>query len=264
MIRNDPTALNRRIYVPFFDGNGRFLAGQTFATASAEVLVSLDGATEVAAAADAVAIGGGGYYYPASQAETNCGSFLAVRFRKQATLALTGLTTHLNCTITAKNAVDGGNSFTLTSVQSSGVSPTTGTLVKVGNAYVFTWKDSVTTEANFESLIAASADLAIKTTGTGANVLVTPGDLFSSASLTGGFSDSVVVQHIDQGPWAVLGEGSHTYGDLMRLYASILAAKVSGFATGTLVFRDLADTKNRLTETDDSTGRIASTIGDLT
>lgn len=262
---NDPTALNRRVWCPFFDLDGSYLAGQTFQTAKGEVLVSLDGAAEAAAAADAVAIAGGGYYYPASQAETNVGSFLAVRLRKQAVLAISGLTTHINCTIKTKGAVDGGNSFTISSVQSSGVSPTSGTLVKTGNAYVFTFKGGTTTEANFEALIAASADLAIATTGTGANVLAATVDEFAVTALAGGFKDVVTVQQIDKGtaPWSAIGEGSHTYGDLIRGIIGVFAT-AGDFTTGTIVAKSLDGTKTRWTWTVDITGRLSITAGDLT
>lgn len=58
-------------------------------------------------------------------------------------------------------------------------------------------------------------------------------------------------------------EASHTYGDTHRLQSSVIAAKVADFGTGTLTFRDLLDTKNRLTVLTSAIGRIASTIGDL-
>lgn len=60
-----------------------------------------------------------------------------------------------------------------------------------------------------------------------------------------------------------IGEGSNTYGDLMRLVVSAIASKVSGFTTGTLAFRSLDDTKTRLTVLTSTVGRIASIIGDL-
>lgn len=263
MNRNEPNALNRKIATAFFDLDGQYLAGQTFATASGEVLVSLDGAAEAAAAANAVAIGGGLYYYPASQAETNCASFLTVRLRKQATLSIA--TTHIVATIKSKNDVTGGNEFTLASVQSGAVTGV-GTLVKTGNAYVFTFKNGVTTEANFETLITASADLAVKTTGTGANVLATTVDEFAATALTGGFRDEVAIQQIDQGTsmWAAVGEGAHTYGDLIRLLIAIEAGTVADFTTGTQVYKSLDGTKTRQTETTAGTGRLATVQGDLT
>jgi hypothetical protein len=59
-------------------------------------------------------------------------------------------------------------------------------------------------------------------------------------------------------------EGGHTYGDLMRLFASVLAGKVVNFNTGTQAFRDLADSKTRITGTTDTTGRLTIVINDLT
>jgi hypothetical protein len=83
MKKNEPTASKRFVGpIPFFDNSGNLLAGQTFHTASGEVLVSLNGAALTAAANDAVEIGSGEYYYPASQAETNQDSFLLVVLRK--------------------------------------------------------------------------------------------------------------------------------------------------------------------------------------
>lgn len=79
--KNEATAAKRRILFVFFDNTGSPLAGQTFTTAGSEVKVSIDGAAWAAAAADAVAIGNGAYYYEASQAETNH-STLAVKITK--------------------------------------------------------------------------------------------------------------------------------------------------------------------------------------
>lgn len=82
MNRNEPDATRRRCgVIPFVNADGAFTAGITFATGLGEVLVSLDGAAPVAAANNIVEIGRGFYYYPASQAETNC-SRLIVFLRK--------------------------------------------------------------------------------------------------------------------------------------------------------------------------------------
>lgn len=59
-------------------------------------------------------------------------------------------------------------------------------------------------------------------------------------------------------------EGSYKAADLMRLMASILGGKVSDFQTGTLVFRDLADSKDRWTVVTDPSGRITIIPGVLT
>ena|SRR3972149_2279347 len=83
MRKNEPLAIKRRIgLIPFFDNAGQLLPGQTFLTGLGEVLVSLDGGPLVAAATNAVTVGSGYYYYPASQAETNVDSVLGVVLRK--------------------------------------------------------------------------------------------------------------------------------------------------------------------------------------
>lgn len=59
-------------------------------------------------------------------------------------------------------------------------------------------------------------------------------------------------------------EGSVTRDDAMRGVLSILAGRSSGYNTGTIVFRNLANTKNRWTFTVDATGRLTSVANDLT
>lgn len=58
--------------------------------------------------------------------------------------------------------------------------------------------------------------------------------------------------------WAVIAEGTHTYGDAMRLYLAILTGKKTivgnGDGTYTVRFRDRADTKNRVVGTQDAAG----------
>lgn len=49
-------------------------------------------------------------------------------------------------------------------------------------------------------------------------------------------------------------EGAHTLGDFMRLFASVLTGKSSGGGTATIVFRDVGDTKNRISATVDANG----------
>ncbi len=59
-------------------------------------------------------------------------------------------------------------------------------------------------------------------------------------------------------------EGSYKAADLMRLFASILAGKVSDFQSGTLVFRSLDDSVTRWTVVTDPSGRITIIPGVLT
>lgn len=66
------------------------------------------------------------------------------------------------------------------------------------------------------------------------------------------------------GGWSELGEGSHTYGDMMRLAVSVLAGKMDGFNTSTITAKSLNGAKTRGTWTVDETGRLTFTPGDLT
>jgi hypothetical protein len=63
--------------------------------------------------------------------------------------------------------------------------------------------------------------------------------------------------------WDAIGEGSHTYGDLMRGMVSVLMGKVENFTTGTLVFKGLDGVTTRLTSVRTAVGRITQTIGSL-
>lgn len=49
-------------------------------------------------------------------------------------------------------------------------------------------------------------------------------------------------------------EGAHTLGDFMRLFASVLTGKAAGGGGATISFRDLADSKNRISATVDANG----------
>lgn len=58
-------------------------------------------------------------------------------------------------------------------------------------------------------------------------------------------------------------ESGYTLQEVMRLYNSVLLSKVSGAGTGTEVFRDINDTKDRVTATIDASGnRTAITLDD--
>lgn len=61
-----------------------------------------------------------------------------------------------------------------------------------------------------------------------------------------------------------IAEGAHTYGDYMRGAIAILANRSSGYSTGTIKFRDRANTKDRWTFTVDGTGRLTAVANDLT
>lgn len=63
--------------------------------------------------------------------------------------------------------------------------------------------------------------------------------------------------------WGAILEDSHTAADLLRLLVSFAAGKVQNFSTGTLAFRNLADTVTRFTIVRSALGRISSTINNL-
>jgi len=54
--------------------------------------------------------------------------------------------------------------------------------------------------------------------------------------------------------WQYIIESGISAEEAMRIYGAVLAGKVSGAGTGTEVFRDINDTKNRVTATVDSNG----------
>jgi hypothetical protein len=59
-------------------------------------------------------------------------------------------------------------------------------------------------------------------------------------------------------------EGSITFVQMMRGFAAALMGKADGMATTTGHFRDMADTKNRITATQDSDGNRTAITRDLT
>jgi hypothetical protein len=63
--------------------------------------------------------------------------------------------------------------------------------------------------------------------------------------------------------WNYVLEAGYSALQLMRLFASVLAGKVSGGGTGVESFRDLADTKDRLISTNDAQGNRTSETKDL-
>jgi hypothetical protein len=59
-------------------------------------------------------------------------------------------------------------------------------------------------------------------------------------------------------------EGTTTFRQMLRLFLSVLAGKSSGGGTVTLTFRDLADSKNRITATVDANGNRTTMVLDGT
>jgi hypothetical protein len=64
--------------------------------------------------------------------------------------------------------------------------------------------------------------------------------------------------------WAAAVDGSTTAQESMRLQNAALAGKASGLGTTTAVFRDLADTKDRISATVDADGNRTAVTRDAT
>jgi hypothetical protein len=64
--------------------------------------------------------------------------------------------------------------------------------------------------------------------------------------------------------WDEVTEGTLTARQALRLSMSMLASKSSGGGTATLIYRDFADAKNRLTFTVDANGNRSAVVSDAT
>lgn len=63
-------------------------------------------------------------------------------------------------------------------------------------------------------------------------------------------------------PWTEVIESGYTAAEILRLLASVAAAKSSGGGTAAITFRDLGDTKNRIAATIDETGNRTALVLD--
>ena len=101
-------------------------------------------------------------------------------------LAVPGSAT-LNTVIEATLAGTGGNAISFRTVAGGSGA---GVLSRIANAFTFTYESTVTTVANLEAAITALAGaddlIAVKTPGTGGNVLTAVADTFAATLLAGG------------------------------------------------------------------------------
>lgn len=72
------------------------------------------------------------------------------------------------------------------------------------------------------------------------------------------------VTAIADGVWSRVMEGSVTAIQMMRGFAAVLMGRASGLATATAVYRDIGDTKDRITATVDADGNRSAVTRDLT
>lgn len=86
----------------------------------------------------------------------------------------------------------------------------------------------------------------------------------NSAGLVQGSGGGATPNDIAMAVWAAVVDGSITAQESIRLMNAVLGGKVSGAGSGTERFRDLADTKDRVTSTVDSNGNRTNVTTDLT
>jgi hypothetical protein len=87
----------------------------------------------------------------------------------------------------------------------------------------------------------------------------------SDAVVTGDLQDALTaISAVPAAVAAVAVDGATTLAESLAIQNSILAGKVSGAGTGTEVFRDLANTKNRVTVTTDQDGNRSAVVRDGT
>ena len=87
------------------------------------------------------------------------------------------------------------------------------------------------------------------------NLPASPAATGDAMTLTGAAVDAVLDDVV---------EGTTTLRQMLRGFASALLGKASGLATATAVFRDVGDTKDRITATVDASGNRTAVTLDLT
>lgn len=104
----------------------------------------------------------------------------------KASLALATKTTHWNTVVQDPTAGAAGNAVTVAAVADAGAKA--GSVTDVAGVVTFHFKDATSTVADMEALMPVT-DLAVKTAGTGANVLHAGVDEFTATHLAGGVTD---------------------------------------------------------------------------
>jgi hypothetical protein len=117
-------------------------------------------------------------------------------------------------------------------------------------------------EMDANSTKLANLDVAVSTRGTStyaggavASVTGAVGSVIADVGITQSAADKVLASVV---------EGTHTLADSARLLNATLGGKSSGHATGSPVYRDIDDTKDRVTATTDPDGNRTAVTTDLT
>lgn len=115
------------------------------------------------------------------------------------------------------------------------------------------------TAASLALIVQLEADLTASGTVTGA--LRGTAGLSADITVTG---TGLTIENVASAVWQEALEGGVTAEELMRLMAAVLAGKVSGAGINAPVFRDVNDTKDRVSATTDASGNRTSVSTDPT
>lgn len=113
----------------------------------------------------------------------------------KAELDLDPTMTNVDTVIEARVAGEGGNNISIEFVADG---TGAGSLTQSGWALTFHFDPTVTTVTDFETAVAASALVQVKTAGTGANIFASPGDVEPAVFLEGGVDTVLASQSIDK------------------------------------------------------------------
>ena len=105
----------------------------------------------------------------------------------------------------------------------------------------------------------ANVDAAISSRATQADILsdATP---FAGANLDAAISTRATAATAAAAVWAAVAEGVLTYAEFQTIMFSVLAGRSTGGGTANIDFRDLADTKSRVTVTVDANGNRTAIV----
>lgn len=145
---------------------------------------------------------------------------------------------------------------TITTVTNLTNAPTAGDLTATMKTSVQTAADAAVTANTLINAMAGYIDTevaAIKAKTD--NLPASPAAVGSAMALTAAAVDDVLDEVV---------EGTTTFRQMLRGFASALMGKASGLATTTAVYRDIGDTKDRLTATVDADGNRTVVTRDLT
>ena len=110
-----------------------------------------------------------------------------------------------------------------------------------------------------ETTVATNLDAAISTRATQADILsdATP---FAGANVDAAISTRATAATAAAAVWAAVAEGVLTYAEFQTIMFSVLAGRSTGGGTANIDFRDLADTKSRVTVTVDANGNRTAIV----